>query len=59
MTTRHRAADRNSFDYIIVGAGSSGCVIANRLTGDADTTVLLPEAAVPTASLEYMRPTPG
>ena len=28
MTTRDRAADRNSFDYIIVGAGSSGSVIA-------------------------------
>ena len=47
MTTRDRAAIRNSFDYIIVGAGSSGCVIANRLTGDADTTVLLLEAGGP------------
>ena len=32
------------FDHIVVGAGSAGCVIANRLTGDAGRTVLLVEA---------------
>jgi choline dehydrogenase len=32
------------FDYIIVGAGSAGCVLANRLTKDGQHSVLLVEA---------------
>src|SRR3954469_23749594 len=31
-------------DYLIVGAGSAGCVLANRLTEDASTRVILIEA---------------
>lgn len=32
------------FDYVIVGAGSAGCVLANRLSTDRNTRVLLIEA---------------
>src|SRR6185369_2442355 len=49
-------ADMNEFDYVIVGAGSAGCVLAARLSENPDVTVALVEAGGPDTAPEVHMP---
>jgi choline dehydrogenase len=51
-----RRSDRAEFDFVVVGAGSSGCVIANRLSADRHTRVLVIEAGGPATHAAAAQP---
>ncbi|PNH05787.1 Choline dehydrogenase [Tetrabaena socialis] len=49
-------AGSERFDYIIVGGGTAGCVLANKLSADGSKKVLVLEAGPPGDSLEVAIP---
>jgi len=54
MSAVHREAD--IFDYVIVGAGTAGCLLAKRLSEDGRYTIWLLEAGPPDPNINLHVP---
>ena len=49
-----------TYDYVIIGGGTAGCVLANRLSADPDVRVAMLEAGGPTMTAgSISRPASG
>ncbi|PWY98482.1 alcohol oxidase [Testicularia cyperi] len=55
-SSAQEAQKAKSYDYIIIGGGTAGCVLANRLTQDPSTTVLMLEAGGDNTALTLQAP---
>lgn len=55
-TKCNRCCDKETYDFVIIGAGNAGCVIANRLTENGQFTVCLLEAGRDDARVPQLLP---
>eukprot|EP00891_Asterochloris_glomerata_P004901 jgi/Astpho2/4901/Aster-05830 len=56
VLTDSNPAGSERYDYIVIGGGTAGCVLGNRLTADGSKKVLILEAGVPNTSFDVKVP---